>query len=408
MIPGPGGVSRRWTVAEFSFIPQRGGTFVLGPFEIQAADKRAFTAPIRFSVRGPEGPAGEYRPFFSWETPPLPLSLGESGEFALLLTGWDPQKPFPLRDFFRGKVSEDLILETRTLSDSDRERGLVCRFRLIPLAAGDFELGPVLFPGEDIPEIPAVRFKVKAAPERPASADLSPRDSGDPAASVGLAGPAEPEGVASIPFPPGEVPGFLPFRTGYERTRQNARELWDEGKRAEALAALRRGERDLLSGPALASLRRNMEQVLALESGGDEIWFPFFGGLCAGIFILILGVHLFSSGGPFRGKKNVTSSALRRYKRSILFLTVIFTGALFGLGEGVIRRGGTGKEPAAGKRGVLRTAAAYRVPDLESGVDVLFKDGQRVLIRDAARNWVYVEAPDGRTGWVPEDRIIIY
>jgi hypothetical protein len=407
MIPGSGGASRRWTAAEFSFIPQGAGTFVLGPFEINAADKRAFTAPIRLFVRDPEGSAWEYRPLFSWETPSLPLSIGKSGEFALLLTGGDPQRTFPPEDFFRGKVSEGLILETRTLSDSDRERGVVFRFRIIPLAAGEFQLGPVLSPGKDIPEIPAVRFKAEAAPEKPGPEDLSPPEI--PAGFTDPAGPAEPEW--EVPFPPGEAPVFLPFRTGYERARQSARELWEEGKRAEALAMLRRGERELFSGPALALLRRNMEQTLALEPGGDEIWrpLPLFGGLCAGAFVLILGIFLFSSSGrAFKGKKNVTSSGLRRYKRSILFLTVIFTGALLGLGEGVIRRGGAGKEPAPGKRGVLRTVAARRIPDPESGVNVPFKDGQSVLIRDAAGNWAYVEAPDGRAGWVPEDRVIIY
>jgi hypothetical protein len=438
LIPGPEGKAERWTAAEFSFMVRQSGSFDLGPFEIRAAGKRALTPPLRFSVqdprdprdskdprdpRDPEDTSRTSAPFFRWETPPLPLSVGEGGEFALLLLPRDPQKPIPEADLVRGKAPGDLILETRPLSAADRERGVVFRFRLIPLRAGDFELGPSLFYREGFPEVPAVRVRVQAAPEKPLPAGLG-RNAGDapgPASgavqdrdlpSGGGASPAFPGEEASVPFPSGEPPRFPLFRAGYERTRQSARELWEGGNRAGALALLRRGERDLASGRALAALRQDAERVLALEPGEDESRRPlvFLGLLCAGMVILLLFVpaqRFFSSRTSFSGKKDVTSPRVRRYKGILLFPAIIFALALFGLGEGLIRRNGAGG-PGPGRRGILRAVAARRVPDPESAVNFRFGEGQSVIVRGASSTWVYVEDPGGRTGWVPEDRLIIY
>jgi hypothetical protein len=431
IVPGPGGEPEQWTAAEFSFILRQSGPLNLAPFEIRVADKRALTPPFRLFIRDAGDSPGESfeepPSFFRWEGPPLPLTPGEGGEFALLLVSGNPQTPLPVGDLFRGRIPEELILEAIPLENSDRERGVVLRFRIIPLGAGDFELGLAGFPG-----VPVLLVKVQAAPEKtsPAALDRDGQDapeqtgSEEPAISGAgqnqdpPAGPGTPLPMEEIPipFPRGEGPKFFLLRTEYARARQNARELWEGGNRAEALAALRRGERDLLSGPALAPIRQDAERILALEPGEREKWRPrIFGGfLGTGSFILFLvSLAAYCACGflphlVFWGKKDVTSRRVRRYKGRILFVTVMFAAALFGLGEGIIRRSKAGKGPERGDRGVLRTVDARRVPDPESGVNVRFGEGQSVFVRGASNVWVYVESPDGRTGWVPEERIIIY
>jgi hypothetical protein len=410
IIPGPDGKAERRAAAEFSFILRQAGSLDLEPFEIRAGDKRAFTPPFHFFVQDTGAPLREGPPVFLWETPPLPLSVGESGDFALLLASRDPKRPLPQGDLFRGKAPGEFILETKPLSDADRERGLVSRFRLIPLTAGDFELGPFSFYPQDFPEVPVLSIRVRDLSGKGETADLN-RDF----PPGGGASPDFREEESPIPFPPGKDPRFPPLRAGYERTRQSARKLWEGGKQAEALAVLRRGERDLFSGPALVLLRQDTERALSLEPGENEKWRPlvFLGFLCAGSFISLLftlgpGLYFFSFSAPFSRKKDVTSPRMRRYKGRALFFAVIFVAAMWGLGDGIIRRERAEKEPERGCRGILRAVAARRVPDPGGSVDLWFGEGQSVIVRGASNAWVYVEAPGGRMGWIPGDRLILY
>jgi hypothetical protein len=126
------------------------------------------------------------------------------------------------------------------------------------------------------------------------------------------------------------------------------------------------------------------------------------------LFLFILGSGLFSFSLPFFRKKDVTSLPVRRYKGRILLPAVIFALALLSLGTGFIQRGRAGKGPERGNRGILRAAEIRRVPDPGGGVDFWFGDGQSVIVRGVSPAWVFVEAPDGRTGWAPEDRLILY
>ncbi|MDR2101108.1 MAG: BatD family protein [Treponema sp.] len=399
VVPGPGGGSRQWTAVEYSLIPRQPGPLNLGPFEIRAAGKRALTQPLAFFVRGAGEEPGKRRPFFRWETPASPLSLGESGEFALIITGWDPRKPLPQGTLLRQKIPADLILEEEALSGSDRERGVLVRFRLFPLKPGDIEVDPSFFYLEGFPEIPALRLRVRAEPGRAAETGTG---WDPPALPGGEAPPALPQ-RPPIAFPPGAPPSFPLFSREYERVRQNARELWEGGERAAALAVLRRGERDLSCGPALVPLRREAERVLALETGPDERWRPLvpLGILWIGTFFLLLLAlkpSIFSRG------KDVTSPRIRRYKGRVLCLTVILSAGLFCGGEAIIRRSGAGK-----RFGIVRAASILRrVPDPAGGAAAPISEGRRVVIRGASDSWVYAEVPDGRAGWIPAGLIIFY
>jgi hypothetical protein len=63
---------------------------------------------------------------------------------------------------------------------------------------------------------------------------------------------------------------------------------------------------------------------------------------------------------------------------------------------------------SGGRPAVLRETAAYRVPEAEAALSARFAEGQPVTVHAPSGGWVYVEAQDGRSGWVPEDVVIPY
>jgi hypothetical protein len=70
-------------------------------------------------------------------------------------------------------------------------------------------------------------------------------------------------------------------------------------------------------------------------------------------------------------------------------------------------------EGSLGKRSgnaaaVLRSCAAYRVPDLHGAVNVRWQEGQPALVRFSSGGWVYAESSGGDAGWVTQDNIVLY
>jgi hypothetical protein len=131
------------------------------------------------------------------------LFVGEGGDFALLLADGDPQRPLPEGDLFRGTVPEGFILETLLAPDQvGWDRGLVRSFRLVPLTAGDFELGPFSF----FPEVPLIPISVRDGP-----GESGPANSIPDSPSVLTVPPDFPDEEILRPFPSGKPPGFLPF-----------------------------------------------------------------------------------------------------------------------------------------------------------------------------------------------------
>jgi hypothetical protein len=87
------------------------------------------------------------------------------------------------------------------------------------------------------------------------------------------------------------------------------------------------------------------------------------------------------------------------FKSTFLFAAGVLTLALL-LAE---RLSLSGAGPA-----VLRETAGYRVPERESAPSAYFIEGQPVTVHSPSVGWVYAEAHDGRSGWVPEDAVIPY
>jgi hypothetical protein len=430
----------RRTVVEFTFIPGRGGLLSLPPFVVGVPGRRAFTPELTVYVRETSGSSPAYRPRLVWETRLSSLRPGEAGEIRLILTGWDPEKAMPGPFPYHPPAPPNAILEELPLSTGDREGGVLLRLLVIPLGGTEFALpARTLGYGAETLEVPALGIPISPpAPSPPAENPVGPAATPGPAPAGGTAdrpGPEEgPPGLPEtgdralpdIPFPLIPPGRFFPFRETYDKTLDPVRRFWEAGRRAEALALLRRSERDALIGPALVPVRRAAEASLGLMFRKNE---PSRGLLAAaGIALLILplGILVFFR---FRRKSRggtVTSPAAWGYR--IVFITLIPALGLgvYGFYRGLGGSGGFGK----GKSAVVRETGIYRVPAVVTGnpgeagegsaVGLLsrepssaygvtgFAGGEPVLIRSAAGSWAYVESFDGRAGWVPEDRLIPY
>jgi hypothetical protein len=208
--------------------------------------------------------------------------------------------------------------------------------------------------------------------------------------------------IGNIPFPKTGGRVFPFFRPEYEHTVADLRALWEEGRRAQALAEIRGKERESWAGPEFAGLRREMEQSLGLGITEDEKWRPrnapvvLFAGLllfvAAAVFLLRLR---FSA-----GFSAVTSGKISGYTiRIVLAATVVFAVILLVEFSGFSGNGG---------RAVLEKTPVYRVPEKEGAVRAFFGEGQPVRAGVSRGEWVYVESADGRAGWAPAALVIRY
>ncbi|MDR0597245.1 MAG: hypothetical protein LBG14_01915 [Treponema sp.] len=401
----------RWTLAEFLFVPHRTGEIVLEPFEALVGDSRILTPAARTTVIAPDGEQEEYRPRLVWDTPPVVLRIGEAAELSLRILDGDPRSP--LRRLPLGITAPvEALLEEIPLTGEESEQGLALRLRIIPLEGRRVSLGPFPLSFEGLTlEVPALSIALDP-PARPAPLPA-------PTGTDGGALAAEPAAFDKTPpaFPEIRGEPFPLFRRSYRETLDKARDRWRQGLYAEALGELRRGERDLLSGPALGATRRAAEGLLGLPLTEDETWRPrnFFTALIILSFCLLPPAIALSTRRGGAGKKRLTSPLFNGYSIAVFVLI-----GLMGFGIAALARspGGfeglvQGNRGAPGKRqgnaaAVLRSCAAYRVPDVRGAVSARWLEGQPALVRSASDDWAYAESSGGDAGWVSQDNVIYY
>jgi hypothetical protein len=408
-LPGLSEGGERRTLVELQFIPRQGGVFTLPPFEVFAPGKRALTPALSLRVSGPAG-AGGGNFSLAWDRPPAFLVVGEARTLSLGALDREGGSAPALPPGFRMEAPANAILEALPLDEAGREGGTVLRLRVIPLEGPALNLPALRFSyqGRTL-DIPPLRVPVSPAapaagkPPGPAEAAAA----GEPAGPVPAAGSAE--AAPAFPRDPGKV--FFPLRREYEALRGAARELWDRGRRAEALALLRRHERDTALGPFLVPLRRASEEALGLPPAADERWRPW--KLLTGALLCVL---MAAAGGvlialcrrrPGAGKREgpgVTLSEPWGYKIIAVFFIILLGLALLGVSGGMIPL------PRSGRTGALIPAylETRRVPDPSGAPAAHFREGESALIRSVADSWVYVESPDGKAGWAPVGMIIPY
>jgi hypothetical protein len=415
---------RRWTLVEFLFVPHRTGTIVLEPFEALVRGFSFRTPSARTTVTTREGAPREYRPRLVWDAPPPVLRVGETADLTLRVLDNDPQKPLRRLPLHLTAPAEALQEEI-PLSAEEQEQGLALHLRITALEGSRISLGPFSLGFETLSlEAPAI--SIALAPPRPGVAAR-------PATVQAAAGASSPEPVdtaldgpaqrARTPpaFPELREEPFPLFRRSCRDVLDKARNSWQRALYAEALGELRRGERDLLSGPSLASTRREAEQLLGLPLAEDEKWRPR--NLVVALVVLSFCLLLLSVALPLktrgRGseKKGVTSLFFHGYSIVVCVLIGI-TG--FGLvvlarSPGMVEKpvqGSAGKN-APGKRPgnsalALRSCVAYRVPDTQGAVSARWMEVQPVKVRSASASWAYAESSGGDAGWVSQDDLLFY
>jgi hypothetical protein len=408
-----GAGTRRWTAVEFVFVPQTAGIFSLDPFEVVTPGGRIRTQALVCRVGWEAGVDRLYQPRLRWDAYPESVRPGEAAELALLLSGWDPRIPPPDPLPLQFPAPKQAVIEEVPRSGVDRERGVICRVRIIPLAAEDISMGitHVHYGGVTL-EVPGVSIRVTAPAVLPAASPMTAA-ADTPAGAVASAFSPDAAGAAgtdagssavpagnALPFPE-EGKGFFSRFRAYRDAAALARERWNQGREGEALAGLRRSERDDPLGFALTPLRREAEHTLGIVNSRDEPWYPrtllaapALGSL--GLFF-ILGFRFFRP--RFFKKSGVTPGFSRGYKSTALVFILLAGISLFGFaGRGINRLRG---------RAVLRhEGAVYQVPGGTAGT--VFPAGQPVSARAEADSWVFVESPGGGSGWTPRDNIITY
>ena len=384
----------RWTRVEFRFIPLRSDAIALGPFDVNTPLGRAFTDEIEVhfdeAISRPR-----FDPRFRWVTPIPTTSPGERVQLLLELTGWDPNRRIP-EGFFWGRAPLNAIVGEgfpQTVAAS------VYHFPIsvIPLEESNVILEAFSF-NYDIYALDIPRIVIPVLP-----ALLVEEERVLPVQAI----PGE-DTTRDIPFPQARERIFFLFQGEYDRVILRARALWNENRRAEALAEIRRNERDSFSGPFLVPLRQEIEQALDIGFTENERWRPFripllvyavffITGISALVFLLVLRPRWL-----MRGKKLTL-----RWNRFMGVIVVMLVTGLFV----IFLEGSLGDFPsgrASRNTAVLRGTYSYRIPDFRGAVNDWFNEGQPVIVGDYNGEWRLAETSDGRSGWVPRDAVITY
>ena len=337
------GVFERWTAMEYRFMLNSPGIVTFNEFTVITPLGRTETLPLTVQVQSVRGTVAQHFRM-AWDKVPSNLRAGETAVFGLKLQGRASLSPLPPPGFFMPSVPRGAILEQEQLSPEDLAAGLTLRLKLIPLEAVPFVLpGRQISSGNAVFEIPALRVTVGPALQ-------TARNS---AAAI-----EKPETAKDIaPFPAFESLAnshsslFKKHRDKCENIYATAKNLWERGLHAGALAELRRSERDHPAGALFTPLRVEAERGLGLGPTKDEAARKF----------------------PFRGSRPGQWSA---------------------------------------GSAVVRATAVRRIPEQAGEEIARFGEGQPVRISAEGMygGWVRVTAHDesGVSGWVPEEKIILY
>jgi hypothetical protein len=367
----------RWTAVRWTFIPQSPESeepIQLGSFQITVPGRAAFTDVMDVSILSKPSTTKNYRPRLVWDKIKTPFEAGVGGELILRLFDWEPSLPTPKVSL---PVPEQAILEEIPLTQADIARSAILRLFLIPLTDGEIAIPRLRFKSEGanleipsliIPTIPSVKRAV--SPQTPETVFVTKTVS--PLATVRF-----PEKALKIPRV------FSRIATADIVLR--AKTLWEHRERAEALALVRKNERDGIFGFAFAPLREDMEQALGLAPGHGETRIAkkvcLIVVLCGIAGLLVL----------FMKRKRVGKKAV-----FTVVLTILTLGGLAGF-----------LSPFQQKTAVFHASHVYSVPEPNGVGTGRINEGQWAILRSISDDWVLVESGD-LAGWVSLEKAIFY
>lgn len=367
----------RWTAVRWTFIPQSAESdepVHLDSFQITAPGKTAFTEAVDVSILSKYPAAKNYYPRLVWDKIQTPFETGVDGNLLLRLLDWNPAMERP-------KISiaapEQAILEELPLTQADRSRSVVLRLSLIPLS-GEVTIPRVRFKSEGVSlEIPSL-----VIPVVPSVKDAVSPQSPKP---VPTADTVFPSATAQFPEKTPRIP--VAFSKTAAGIISQAETLWEHGEKTEALALVRKNERDCVFGFAFAPLRKDMEQVLGLLPSRDETWIPKRVCLIASFCCLTgLMIVLLRKGSKRTGKKAFFASVL----------ATLAIACLLGFWR-----------PLQRKPAVFHASDVYTVPELKGAVIGQVRDGQWGMVLSISGPWVFVES-DGMGGWILLEKAVFY
>jgi len=382
-----------WTLVEYRFIPESAGRVTLEPFTVVSPAGTTRTSALAINVQRPVGENETVRPRTFWDSLPSVIFKGEEALLILRVTGLDsvPRPALPPADFFMPAIPRDVILEAANLSQTD-DAGILVRLRIIPLEAGLFQLpARTLRYGNILFEIPPLRIQVNA-PSAPAAENITE--------VVTPNGGKEP-----VQFPVFNPAGYASsvllkfYQADCDKIYSTARGLWEAGCLPEALAELRRNERDHAAGALLRPVRREAEQRLGFYNTRDEGWGQKKLFLFSSIASLIFATILFFV--CFRLKQG---SFLKKPGFCVSF--ILMAAGFFCLYQFFNYSGGRHS-----RFGITRDTPVRRTPDYAGEQLFSFREGQPVRIyRKDSGSWLWVMANEtgGNAGWIPADTVITY
>jgi hypothetical protein len=368
------------TAVEYRLIPNNPGLFILEPFTVFVPFHTIRTQPLVLDVSLPNEEKSVPIPRITWEGVPSRMTAGDRADFAIRASGFGQRKP--PEDFFTPVIPRRAVLETSPMFTDEKTGMITVRFSFIPMEAGEFRLNARTLYFENVRfEVPGLRIRVN-----------EPVSAGEQIAEAAVSGKEQAR------FPEFDL---TVSDKSLEDIYGEAKDLWDAGFHAQALAALRRNERDAPSGAFLQPFRRKAEENLEIfntenenRSGGK-----FLMGLAIFFFMIVIFIPficfiLFT--GSFR-KKAVLASVIGLVCLGFFFL---------------YRAAGSRKTAGqSGRFGVTVETPVRRVADYGGEELFTFKEGQPVMIlQNSGTGWLNVRANEaqGVSGWIPEDSVIFY
>jgi hypothetical protein len=398
-IPGRTG-GQAQTIIEHRLIPNIAGRYVIGAFTITTPAGTINTNPFFVEIRELATEPELTKPEITWETEnrrpvPLQMAAGERAVISLRVNGLNTESLPP--DLFMPEVPQGVILSVLQLSAQERAAGIAIKFALIPLEKMNFHLPArsVMFENY-LFEAPALRINIS---ERVIAA-------GSPIAPETE---SKPENVTdkNILFPVSDfylLEKYIlnrAWRSKLEEIYYTAKQLWDSGYRIEALAELRRNERDHPAGALLQPIRREAEEkIMLFNTENENRWRRNF-LLILSLLLLLLVIII-----PFMFFTLVKSSFR---KKAALLCAIVITLAgsaylyLFLDSRSVFNMKNS-------SFGIANETPVRRAADVNTEELFMFREGQPVVVILRAGDWIFVRANDSsnRSGWVLAEKIIFY